>query len=59
LAYQRPIDENFVRRAVNNFDKNEVETPCVSLRFNGKGEKEYRVARRSAYNYYRETNRMA
>lgn len=42
LAYQRPIDEIFVKNAVDNFDKNEVEAPCVSLRINN-GEKEYRV----------------
>jgi hypothetical protein len=32
LAYQRPIDEEFVRDKVEHFDKNEVNAPCVSLR---------------------------
>lgn len=41
LAYQRPIDMNFVREKVENFDEAEVDAPCVSVSINDLGEKEY------------------
>lgn len=35
LTYQRPIDNSFIEDKVKNFNKNEVDPPCVSYR-NGK-----------------------
>jgi hypothetical protein len=43
LAYQRPINENFVREKIANFDPTEVEIPSISLRIKESGESEYRV----------------
>jgi len=43
LVYQRPINEDFIRDKILHFDKNEVETPCISFKINKDGKNEYRV----------------